>query len=234
MKKRLHTESEYLNFNQTMVYSLAQLYRKNQDNFYSFVDHLPTYIVLNDKKSLYYKYANSVSLKTLEIDDYNYMSYNAIQLKSDPYLLKLAFKKIQLFDKINDQESICSTIQRLHFNKKMNWIFGNKAIINDETYLNNYYELKELYIIGDKISQILKPLENSVENWQKFQSLTKKEKILLKLITIGKSNKEISEQLFISEHTVRTHREKIRKKIDAHNLYEMIKFAEAFDLIGAL
>jgi len=232
--KILHTENEHFNNNQMMVYSLAKLYRRDSDQFYSIVNDLPTHIVLNDKNKLDYQFANSMSLNTLEIDDYKSMNLNNIQERSDLNLFNLAMIKIKEFDKRGDHENICSTIQRLYYRGRMNWIFGNKAIINCELFLNNFYEMHELYSIGNKIRTILSPLESSTENWIKFQSLTKKEKEILKLIAEGYTNKNIGDILNISDNSVRKHREHIRNKIDARNSHDIIRFADAFDLIGII
>lgn len=55
--------------------------------------------------------------------------------------------------------------------------------------------------------------------------LTERELDVLKLIAEGFSNKEIGEHLFISHRTVDTHRTNLMKKLDAHNVAALIKFA---------
>ena len=55
--------------------------------------------------------------------------------------------------------------------------------------------------------------------------LTGRELDVLKLIAEGFSNKEVAEQLFISHRTVDTHRTNLMKKLDAHNVAALIKFA---------
>jgi len=55
--------------------------------------------------------------------------------------------------------------------------------------------------------------------------LSKREKEILALIATGKSNTEIAEQLFLSPHTVDTHRKNIMSKLDAHSVAELVKYA---------
>lgn len=233
MKRKQHTEKELLAYNQSMIYSLARLFRVNQSTFYSIAEYLPTHLVINDKNELNYKFANPFSLNTLEIDEFNHMNFKVIQERSEPFLLKMAFQKIKLFDEINDKHAICSTFQKFRYRNRMNWIIGNKVIIDDSSFLNNFYEIQELHLIGDKIKSIIEPGLIDIDNWQKFQSLTKREKELLVLIANGFNNKQISNLLFISENTIRTHRERIRSKLCQNNLNALIKFADAFHLIGA-
>lgn len=99
---------------------------------------------------------------------------------------------------------------------------------------NISYTLSDFGVFGSKVSNQLEILIKDCNSWQKFNSLTKREKEVLKLITIGHNNREIADLLSVSEHTTRTQRESIRYKIGASNLYEMIKFSQAFQLIDAL
>jgi DNA-binding NarL/FixJ family response regulator len=96
------------------------------------------------------------------------------------------------------------------------------------------YKLVDFGAVGEKLSRILSPLIDDINSWKRFQTLSKREKEILKLIAQGHNNKNIGSMLYISENTVRTHRDQIMKKIEARNFNEMISFADAFDLIGAL
>ena len=48
---------------------------------------------------------------------------------------------------------------------------------------------------------------------KKYSSLTPREKEVLKFIIKGHTNKQISEKMYVSHHTVRTHRNRIWKKL---------------------
>lgn len=63
-----------------------------------------------------------------------------------------------------------------------------------------------------------------------FDELTNREKEILGYICDGKSTREISEDLFISLHTVETHRRKILKKLGVKNTAAMVKAAIVNDL----
>ena len=47
--------------------------------------------------------------------------------------------------------------------------------------------------------------------------LTKKEKLILKLISKGCTNKQIAEKLFVSTETVKTHVKNIYRKLEVNN-----------------
>lgn len=52
--------------------------------------------------------------------------------------------------------------------------------------------------------------------------LTRREKEIIELLAQGKKNKEIATQLFLSEHTVKTHRKNIAEKLGTDGLNELI------------
>ncbi len=58
-----------------------------------------------------------------------------------------------------------------------------------------------------------------------FDSLTPREREILKLIAEGYSNKEISDALSIAVKTVMAHRANLIEKLDIHNLSKLVQFA---------
>lgn len=61
--------------------------------------------------------------------------------------------------------------------------------------------------------------------------LSNRELEIVKLISEGKNSKTIAEQLFISYHTVTTHRKKINEKMKVRNSGELIRYAICNGLI---
>jgi len=59
----------------------------------------------------------------------------------------------------------------------------------------------------------------------RYDSLTDREKQVLKLVAEGRSNKEVAELLDISVKTAMSHREHIMEKLGLHSRTELIKFA---------
>jgi DNA-binding NarL/FixJ family response regulator len=79
--------------------------------------------------------------------------------------------------------------------------------------------------IADKV--ITGYLENrqGVKAASAFDSLTGREREILKLIAEGHKNREIAQQLYISIKTVEKHRENLMSKLNLHSLSEIITFA---------
>lgn len=72
---------------------------------------------------------------------------------------------------------------------------------------------------------------SSVTDNKPSLELTKREREILNLVKQGYLSKEISDKLFISLHTVNTHRQRILEKLGANNSVEAIIFASRYGLI---
>jgi DNA-binding NarL/FixJ family response regulator len=59
----------------------------------------------------------------------------------------------------------------------------------------------------------------------KKATLTRRELEVLGLIVKALNNKQIGEQLFISEYTVQTHRRNLKRKLEVDNTAELVRFA---------
>lgn len=92
------------------------------------------------------------------------------------------------------------------------------------------YELNQLGDIKNKLSRVL---ENDLifkENYAKVSLLTKREKEILSLVAAGMSSQKIANKIYLSIHTVNTHRRSINEKLDIHNFAGLLRIAEIFDL----
>ncbi len=61
---------------------------------------------------------------------------------------------------------------------------------------------------------------------QRKIKLFSRESEVLKLLSIGKSNKDISEELGISDKTVSTYKQRLLNKLQARNVVDLINFAK--------
>ena len=84
---------------------------------------------------------------------------------------------------------------------------------------NNLVYKSPMYLTPDTI---IKDFDNEHD---KYNALSTKEQRVLVLITSGLSNSGIANELSLSVKTVETHRAKIMKKLDIHNLVDLVKFS---------
>ncbi|WP_409341665.1 response regulator [Paenibacillus sp. MBLB4367] len=89
-----------------------------------------------------------------------------------------------------------------------------RAIVTDEAPMS-----KELAI---RILQEFTPKEQTVH--EERGPLTAREREILEWVARGKSNREISEQLVISEHTVKNHMKNILQKLHLENRVQLMRY----------
>jgi hypothetical protein len=85
--------------------------------------------------------------------------------------------------------------------------------------------------INNKIKRIIEEVLFRYNHQDEFKQLTERESEILRLVALGKSNPEISKELFISRCTVEQHRKNINKKLHVKGLKPIMDFAYAFDLV---
>lgn len=226
------TEKEKLLQNEHFAYKLKGLYLKDENLFYQVAEYVPSSIHINKQENLDMEYANSQLLnKGEEIFILKEKGADYLNEISTPSLLKKAKAKVKQFQIINDRESVCSYFQGLYLKNKFNLMFTNKYFLTDKLFLNVSSTTDEMGKIGKLLENVFEPLGGSLFKWEQFQSLTKQEKIILKLFGKGYTSKEIAEQLFISIHTVNTHKKHIHYKLGIKRNAELIKFSMLLDII---
>jgi DNA-binding NarL/FixJ family response regulator len=65
----------------------------------------------------------------------------------------------------------------------------------------------------------------------RLDSLTRREREVLRLIADGLTNKEIAARLSLSINTVETHRKHLMEKLDCHNAAELVRFSVRVKLV---
>ncbi len=103
--------------------------------------------------------------------------------------------------------------------------FVTKGCSKDEILLAIKAAAKGEKFFCNKVLDFIIERSFSPKNDCDSTKLTKREVEILKLSGEGLSNKEIADKLFLSLHTVYTHRKNIMKKLDIKSNSEFIKYA---------
>lgn len=92
------------------------------------------------------------------------------------------------------------------------------SVVMDANQLRGYDEQINLFDDVDKLTQKIASLMNvAADDENELDALSQREKEIIGCIVRGMTNKEIAEKLFISVHTVITHRRNITRKLQIHS-----------------
>jgi len=229
---KLHTEKEQLLKNQEFAYRLRNLYLTDTELFNQVNDYVPFSVFINNQDNFNISYTNNqLTSKGPELAKLVEIGTSYLPSISCPILLRFAKVKAEKFKKISDNDGICSYLQSLKTNGEMKYFYANKLFLDDNNYFNIGNFTEDLGLVGTVFKKVFDPVTKSEITWLKFMSLTKQEKIILRLIAKGHPTAEISDLLFISQHTVQTHRKNIYKKLDTNKITDLIHFAMILELL---
>lgn len=78
--------------------------------------------------------------------------------------------------------------------------------------------------LSEKLSHHIQQYQNKTEK-EETEELTPREKLILKHVALGHTNKEIAAKLYISTHTVISHRKNITRKLDIKTVSGLTVYA---------
>lgn len=135
----------------------------------------------------------------------NIQEVNKLMEQSEIHLLYLHSSLLNDFQKINQEN---------HSIKTVRVIDHRPAELSEEGFQTDilYLDDEEAMVVKN-IKRNLALIEKSFTSDNEESDLSEREKDILYEIALGKTNKEIADNLFISTHTVITHRKNITKKL---------------------
>ena len=188
----------------------------------------------------FFFYYNGVDLldllKEKEADtlllDLNMPGYSYYYLLKQILVLHTHLKVIA-FTSYNHPELV-REVMELGTHGFLNKASGFREILTavEAVHLGENYIGKMVQIGGH--TQKLKEEDAKYQNNDQFlkeMSLTRRERDVLVLVAQGHTNQKIADQLFLSKHTIETHRKNIMRKMDFKSSAELIQFAVLQKLI---
>ena len=146
-------------------------------------------------------------------------------------------EEIAVFLNNKDPQAIYSFFYRSdnHTSVQSGWVISSARLNRSDKGLPKeiVFFSYDLELLGDIKKRLYQVLENDGvfnENHTKVSSLTKREKEIVGLVTSGMSSQEIANKIFVSIHTVNTHRRRINDKLSVHNFAGLLRIADIFDL----
>lgn len=231
----LQTEKESLTTNNYFAFKLRNLYLTDEHLFFQVVSLLPdlVYIKQITEYGWDYKYFNTANRISQSPEGIQILSEGISYLKkvSCPILLANSLQKERILIKNNSLDESCSYYQGLTVFGQREYTYTTKVLIDNSLQVNFSKLISELPKVGKVFTSFFDFVLKDQYSWQRFMSLSKQEKVIIRLLADGKSNQEIGEQLFISPNTIKTHRKNIYRKMEIHKLGDLIKIAMALDLL---
>jgi len=128
---------------------------------------------------------------------------------------------------INQKVIVLSVTPNRHIDTVM--LLFDDCTASKQTELTEHFSLVEKSRKNSKLLQLLAPVSNAQTKREKllgtlgeYPSLTRREKEIMQLVSQGFSSKEIAMKLFISSHTVESHRKHILHKLSVKNAPQMV------------
>ena len=231
-----NTEQEILLSQIQNLYLIDRLLQREGADLNELVNEFPGIFHTNYRSDMTIDNMNKGGEEYLQLgkDEINEMGFEFFMKYAHPYTREVIGPRFQKFYDEADDEKVKADYQ-LILNPKTNkfdtFFTVSKPFKEQNLLLTSSNPIHSLGFVSSKINRIVGEELYVRKNFHKHQRLTERELEVLTLIATGKTNKEISDQLFITEGTVKLHRKSIKKKTECRNTVELVKFAQAFDLV---
>lgn len=164
--------------------------------------------------------------------DYFLQFFNAEDAKE--YVPRL----IGLLQRNNDEELV-SYFQQVRQSQEHDWswfLTASRIFMHDENgapllTLSTSIPVDAQHLIATKAERLQEENNFLRDNNHVFDQLTKREKEILRMMALDMSSEKIAAELFISQNTANTHRRNIKRKLKIESNYDIIRFAQAFNLV---
>ena len=208
----------------------------------SFSDIIPGIIIIRELENFEPIFVSEKGLKLLltyleniqtEIDKFQ----NSFFHNEDIYDFKNKLNTLE--NESDDDRPQFTFFQQLRLAREDEWIWHictSEIFHRDDNNLATHLitianPINHLKHIPNKVNRLVAENIFFKQNFEKYAKLGKREKEVLKLVSLGKSSAEMANELYISVDTVNTHRRNIKEKLNINSNYGFSQYAHAFDLI---
>jgi DNA-binding CsgD family transcriptional regulator len=231
-----YTEKELLLRFESNLFFMDRQISKRKFNLEEIAEHLPGMIHLNRNKDFGLEYINTNGAIDLgrEKEELYEMGSDFTQLHLHPFSVAKNTQPLLEFYGKDDPADTFMFLQQYRSSISTEYKLlpsTTKIFKKANLFLTVSATPKELGKLTSKLDKIIEEEYFVYQNFPLYKKLTSREKEILSLMAKGATSPQIGDLLFISRQTVSTHRKNIFRKLDCKNLYEIIRFAQAFDLI---
>lgn len=235
--KKPRTEKELFLQKSKQIYTIEKKIETKELSLNDIDELIPGYLHFNKLSDLSMQYMSKNGCSMFEISNKDlatdFLKLTDVFVNMD-FAMKNTLQSILKFRQLNDNNATFSFFEQIRYSHKKDFDLycTDIKILKESDYMVCMTNpIKSLGITEKKLQSILHENEFFDKNFQRFMSLTKREKEILRHIALGHSNKEMCELLFVSSDTIKTHRRHINKKLEAKHISDLIKHAQVFRLI---
>ena len=229
------TERESEITNHIYLNKMRRLYQSDKELFSTVMSYMPLPVTRSEVKTWNFTDLN-FEAEEMTGRDKDFIlkegsKYTSSLVRKDNLPIIRNYLKARTYNQYYDR--VIPYFQNAKYNGKDEfiWLYTYKIFLNAQEYFSLYQPLHQFRVITPVLIELLEEEPISIAQYSAYHTLTRREKEILKLVALGDSNNRISNKLFISPHTVRTHRNRIWKKLDIKHLRDAIRFAKLFDLV---
>jgi DNA-binding CsgD family transcriptional regulator len=144
----------------------------------------------------------------------------------------------ELIERNNDEESV-TYFQQVKFKEDGDWhwhMSSTRIFMRDMEgkpllIITVSFPIDPKHHLSIKAGRLLEENNFLRRNHKLYTTLSKREREVLRLLAMGKSASDTALDLFLSLHTVETHRKNIKQKLNTNSYFELCQYARVFDLI---
>ena len=210
------------------------------DNIAKAAPEIPGVVIVHELPLLNVVYMSPRGLNNLGLTpdalnslggDYNYLYFN--KADAEDYIPKV-FAMLER----RDPNEIVTFFQQVRSSPTAPWtwhISTTRILLQDTDgtpvlAITVSQPIDPLHHVTSKVSRLLEENDFLRTNYARFNTLTKREVEVLTFMGQSKSTAEIAQILFVSTHTIESHRKNIRRKLNINTAYDQEQYIRAFDL----
>lgn len=240
MGSTIHTYSEAKLDCSAALLSLTNNIASSRINIEDIGECMPGGVMVQNLSAELNTYMNDYGCSYLKHDCQELRDMGALYFKKFFPAEEMITLKAELYQfiSLDDYSTVRSFFQRVRpdSDSAYKWFLTTSRLYKpiggvDAHLMNIAIEVNTIKCAGHKISNIFDNDSYIKIHYQKFCSLTKREKEIIKLIGNDHSSYVIADMLNLSIHTVNNHRKNIASKLHITSFSQLIKFAVAFNLI---
>ncbi len=231
MTRRKRTEKEELLDQAFQLIKISQLIGNKGIEFNDFGEDIPGYLHTNRLDQHWITNVNKSAIRDFEFypKDLKKEGNKILMEKCHPKVLETNTREYKNWMETSPN-AICETFQYLRKTNEQpyEWYLSVKRKLNGFESISLTTPIKKLSFASNALDKLFKRQPWLESKAPLYNLLSAREIEILRFVSDGFSAHQISEVLFISLHTVKTHRKRLWNKLEVNNIAELIRIADFY------